>query len=88
MLKIFRWICAGLFSVAMRLGEQNERLKLMSTALINLNNNLATLNVTVAAVVAKLGLPSGVPEADVQAAADSVKGVNDALSAALTPASP
>lgn len=51
----------------------------------NLNDNIVALNATVAAAVAKLAQPSGVPETDVQAAADAVGAANTALSAAVNP---
>lgn len=68
-----------------RLTTQNKILQNMSMALTQLNDNLAALNVTVAAVVTKLALPTGVAEADVAAAASAVGSVNSTLQAALNP---
>ena len=51
------------------------RLKRMSQALDNLNANIAALGPKVDALLAK----QGVPEADVQTAADAVKAIADKI---------
>jgi hypothetical protein len=80
------WRVSGaLMGVGDRLTTQNKILQNMSMALTQLNDNLAALNVTVAAVVTKLALPTGVAEADVAAAASAVGSVNSTLQAALNP---
>ena len=54
----------------------------MSVALDALNSNIQTLNGTIQKAITALG-NTGVPEADVQAAADAVAAANQTLNAAI-----
>jgi hypothetical protein len=60
--------------------------RLLLAALETLNANIVTLNETIAKAVAVIQAPppaAGVPEAEVQAAADAVAAANATLAAAL-----
>lgn len=62
-----------------------ERQVLVMGALENLQAAQAAVDTAVAAAIAKLGEPAGVPEADVQAVADDLNAQAVSLSGATNP---
>jgi seryl-tRNA synthetase len=64
--------------------EHTKELKNMSQALSNLNAAITDLSATVdKAIAAGIGGSTGVPEAEVQAAADNIATLNSKLTAAI-----
>jgi hypothetical protein len=64
--------------------HNNKQLQIMAKAIENLTDAVNKLTVSVDAAVAKIGAP-GVPEADVQAAADAVNLQTAKLDSATNP---
>jgi hypothetical protein len=69
--------------------EHTKELKNMSQALTNLNTSITDLSATVdKAIAAGIGGATGVPEADVQTAADNITTLNAKLTAAIPAPAP